>query len=411
MVAEKILKRVETLLGKINRLSDKKIGVILPNGKRLMEDAEVFVEVREWDVLCDILKDPELGFARAYMDEKIEVLGDLEDVLVAGNRFVRKLEDQNRSWYRKLWDCLFYFFSSLFVKNRLDKEKRDVEYHYNLGNDFYSLWLDESLTYSCAFFEDPSWSIEKAQREKRKIIYEKLQLKAGETLLDIGCGWGSIIIESAKELGVYSTGITLSGEQYKYVLEKIKEKNLEGRVEVYLLHYMELPKLKKEFDKVVSVGMFEHVGKRNIRKFFEVVSSVMKNNALFLLHTIGKEHEGNTSKFMTTYIFPGGYLPSISEIIENTRGLNLSLLDVDDWRMHYYYTLKKWRERFSKYVDRIRDKYGNRFVRMWDFYLTTSMSAFKVGNTHLFQVLFSKGVKNDYPIIRRRLIPLVQSVH
>ncbi len=413
----RIRRKIKDLLEEINSFSDKRIGVILPDGAKLGAPAEIWVQVKDWKVLLDVLKDPELGFAENYMYGNLEVTGDLETLLVAGNRYVRFIESKkmrNYSLFGRiagLLACLFDSLRGVFSKINVEKEKRDVQYHYDLGNDFYKLWLDESLTYSCAFFEDPSWSIEQAQSEKRRIIYEKLLLKEGDTLLDIGCGWGSIVIESAKSYDLRAIGITLSEEQYNYVKERIREEGLEGKADVYLMHYADLPKLGLKFDKIVSVGMFEHVGKGNIRRFFEVVSGLLKEGGLFLLHTIGKEFEGQTSRFMTKYIFPGGYLPYLGEIIAKTEGLNLCLLDIDDWRIHYYFTLKRWRERFLEHLDSVKEKYGEVFARMWYFYLTTSMSAFRAGNTHVFQILFSKGVKNDYPVIRRKLIPLIPPGH
>ena len=412
----RIKRKIEDLLEKVNDFSDKRIGVILPDGVKLGSPAEIWVQVKDWKVLMDILKDPELGFAENYMYGKLDVKGDLETLLVAGNRYVRFIESSKKNYnlFVKITSLLTCFLDSLvkaFSRIDVEKEKRDVQYHYDLGNDFYRLWLDESLTYSCAFFEDPSWSIEQAQSEKRRIIYEKLLLKEGDTLLDIGCGWGSIVIESVKNYNLRAIGITLSEEQYSYVKKRIVDEGLEGKADVYLMHYADLPKLGLNFDKIVSVGMFEHVGKGNIRKFFEVVSSVLKEGGLFLLHTIGKEFEGQTSRFMTKYIFPGGYLPYLGEIIANTEGLDLCLLDIDDWRIHYYFTLKRWRERFLEHLDDVKKEYGEMFTRMWHFYLTTSMSAFRAGNTHVFQILFSKGVKNDYPVIRRKLIPLAPPGH
>lgn len=400
--------KIQELLDTVNKFSDKGIGLLLPDGYKLepsFRGVDIWIRVRNWDILKRMVADPEMAFGEGYMWGDVEVDGDLEEVLVAGNRFVRHLEEK-KSLLSSLKDLCLCFLGFFLKGVNVNKESRNVQYHYDLGNDFYSLWLDESLTYSCAFFENPELSIEEAQREKRKIIYEKLLLKEGDLLVDIGCGWGSIIIEAAKDIGVRTVGITVSKEQFEYVKKKIEEENLGNKVEVYLMHYVDLPKLGKKFDKVVSVGMFEHVGCENIRRFFEVVGSVIKDGGLFLLHTIGKEHKGKTSRWMTKYIFPGGYLPCIADIMSGIKGLGFSLIDIDDWRMHYYLTLKKWRERFVKNIEQIKRMYGDVFVRMWYFYLTTSMSAFRAGNVHVFQFLFSKGQLNNYPVIKRQFIPL-----
>lgn len=286
------------------------------------------------------------------------------------------------------------------------RDGKNVRYHYDLGNDFYKLWLDKSMTYSCAFFENPDMSIEEAQSLKRKIIYEKLRLNKNDTLLDIGCGWGSIILESAGLYGLKAVGITLSDNQYEYVKEEIKKRGLEEKVEIYKMHYIELPSLGKKFTKVVSVGMFEHVGKENYRAFFETVYKVMENGGLFLLHTIGKLHPDNQSRWIRRYIFPGGYLPSISELVDSFEGIDFTLIDIDNLRIHYYWTLKKWKERFLMNLDKVRKMFDERFIRMWELYLTASAVSFLIGSNYVFQILLSKGVKNDYPIIERKFLEM-----
>jgi len=389
MIKEAIVERV---VNKLNENQGEKIGVELPNGRRIPEfPVEHLISFKTWESLDYVLKDPEMGFGEGYMNGNIEVEGDLEEVIKRGMELFRDT---------KKFDKLFGILKHIPLF-RTQRDERNVKHHYDLGNDFYKLWLDKSMTYSCAFFEDPNMSIEEAQSLKRKIIYEKLQLKEGDTLLDIGCGWGSIILESAELYNVKSVGITLSDNQYEYVKEEIKRRGLQDRVEVYKMHYLELPKLGRKFNKVVSVGMFEHVGKENYSDFFKTVYQVMEEGGLFLLHTIGKLHPDTQSRWIRKYIFPGGYLPSISEIVDSFIGLNFALIDVDNWRMHYYWTLKKWRERFYEHLDEIRKMFDDRFVRMWELYLTASAVSFLIGSNYVFQVLLSKGVKNDYPVIKR----------
>ncbi|RLJ70574.1 cyclopropane-fatty-acyl-phospholipid synthase [Hydrogenivirga caldilitoris] len=387
---------LEKILKDINHFSDEGIGVRLPDGKNVPEGNVTHrVVFKSWKALDRVLKDPEMGFGEGYMRGEIEIEGDLEKVLVAGNRYINNLEG-NRGF-----SVLFFkVVNTLSFINKL-KEKENIKRHYDLGNDFYKLWLDESMTYSCAFFSSPNMSLEEAQREKRKIIYEKLQLEEGDRLLDIGCGWGSIILESAENYGVRSVGITLSENQYEYVKGEIKRRGLEDRVEVYLMHYADLPELERKFNKVVSVGMFEHVGREHYKAFFNTVNRVMDEGGLFLLHTIGKVHPSTQSRWIRKYIFPGGYLPGIPEVLCAFEGLNFCLIDIDDWRIHYYMTLREWRKRFWDRVEEVKGMYGEEFVRMWDLYLVASAVSFYVGSNHLFQFLLSKGVKNDYPVMRR----------
>ncbi len=396
MIRERILKKV---LKDINTKSDESIGVRFPDGRDVPEGpVDHRIVFRSWEAYRRTLKDPEMGFGEGYMRGEIEIEGDLEKVLIAGSRYINEIERK-----RNFSTLFFRIVNSFGFVNKL-KEKENIKHHYDLGNDFYKLWLDSSMTYSCAFFSSPDMSIDEAQREKRRIIYEKLQLQSGDRLLDIGCGWGSIILESAELFNIKCIGITLSENQYEYVKEKIRERGLEDKVNVYLMHYADLPRLGLKFNKVVSVGMFEHVGREHLRIFFKVVESVLEDGGVFLLHTIGKVHPGKQSRWIRKYIFPGGYLPSIPEILHAFECLNFCLIDLDDWRLHYYRTLKEWRKRFWEKVDIVRGMYGEEFVRMWDLYLISSAVSFYTGSNHLFQFLLSKGAKNDYPVIKRNFL-------
>jgi len=388
---------MKEIVDKLNQKIENGLIVELPNGV-CYGQGENRIRITKGEALKDILRDAEMGFCEAYMRGDVIVEGDLERVLMACMEYLASNERKS------LKDTFSYLFRFLLKGLRLIKglEGKEVRRHYDLGNDFYRLWLDSSMTYSCAFFSEPSVSLEEAQSEKRRIIYEKLQLKEGDRLLDIGCGWGSIILESASLYNIRSVGITLSKNQYEFVKDKIEELGLKGRVEVYLMHYEDLPKLGEKFNKVVSVGMFEHVGKGRHRKFFEVVNQIMEEGGLFLLHTIGKVHPSSQSRWIRKYIFPGGYLPSIEEVIKASKDLDFNLIDIDDWRLHYYFTLKEWKKRFYKVKDWVIKRYGEEFFRMWELYLTASAVSFYIGSNHLFQFLFSKGVVNSYPVMRRQ---------
>ena len=396
MVREGALK---SILDEVNSLSEESIGVRLPDGTEIpQEPVSHRVVFRSWKALERVFKDPEMGFGEGYVRKDIEIEGDLEKVLVAGNRYINKLEG-----VKGFSGLIFKFVNRVSLINRL-REKENVSRHYDLGDEFYRLWLDESMTYSCAFFSERNMTLESAQREKRRIIYEKLQLRDGDRLLDVGCGWGSILLEVSQLYDIKAVGITLSENQFKHIKEEIYRKGLGDRVEVYLTHYADLPKLGMKFNKVVSVGMFEHVGREHYRHFFNTVNRVMEEGGLFLLHTIGKVHPSVQSRWIRRYIFPGGYLPSIPEVVCAFEGSDFCLIDIDDWRPHYYRTLKEWRKRFWKNIRLMWERYGEEFVRMWDLYLVSSAVSFYTGSNHLFQFLLSKGVKNDYPVIRRELL-------
>lgn len=387
---------IEKIIADINKGFAEGISVEFPDGLCVGKGQHRIKVIRK-DVIRHILKDPEMGFCEAYMRGDILIEGDLEKV-------IRECMEYAESEKGEGLKGVFMNFLRWFLKGSgLIKrfEGKDVRRHYDLGNEFYQLWLDRSMTYSCAFFSEPSMSLEEAQSEKRKIIYEKLQLREGDRLVDIGCGWGSIILETASLHGTHSVGITLSKNQYEYVREKIRNLGLETKAEVYLMHYEDLPKLGRRFNKVVSVGMFEHVGKGRHRRFFEVVAQIIDDGGLFLLHTIGKIHTSSQSRWIRKYIFPGGYLPSIEEVLRASRGLGFNLIDIDDWRLHYYFTLREWKKRFLNVKDWVVKRYGEEFFRMWELYLTASAVSFYTGSNHLFQFLFSKGVLNNYPVMRR----------
>ncbi len=389
---------VEKIIEDINRNFPEGICVELPDGLCIGKGLHR-IKVIKKSVVAEIMRDHEMGFCEAYMRGDIRIDGDLEKVLLVCMEYV---DSKKR---RSLKDAFVYLLRMFLKPFGLLKllEGREVRRHYDLGNDFYEKWLDSSMTYSCAFFTSPEMNLEEAQREKRRIIYEKLQLKEGDRLLDIGCGWGSLIIEAVLDYGVKAVGITLSKNQYEYVKAKIRELGLEKSTEVYFMHYEDLPKLGMTFNKIVSVGMYEHVGKGRHRRFFETVASLLDEGGLFLLHTIGKVHTSSQSRWIRKYIFPGGYLPSIEEVLKASRDLGLEFIDLDDWRLHYYYTLKEWKRRFFMHRDWVISTYGEEFFRMWELYLTASAVSFYIGSNHLFQFLFSKGVLNDYPVMRRSL--------
>jgi cyclopropane-fatty-acyl-phospholipid synthase len=267
---------IENLVKNLSKFVEGGLSVELYDS-RVIGEGKCKVVVKDPKVIRDIVKDPEIGFGEHYMKGNIQIIGDLEKFLRGCMKYFKDEGEKLRFMPRR---SLLKILGLLkFV------EKKQVQRHYDLRNDFYSLWLDSSMTYSCAFFKSPDCTLEEAQEEKRRIIYEKLQLSEGDRLLDIGCGWGSIILESAKLYPITAVGIILSKNQYEYVKERIKQEGLEGRVEVYLMHYEDLPKLGLKFNKVVSVGMFEHVGKGRHRKFFEVVSKIMEEGGtVFATH-------------------------------------------------------------------------------------------------------------------------------
>ena len=348
--------------------------------------------------LKKVLVDLPLGFGEGYVNGDIEIEGDLRKVVLVGLSS-EKLQEKTRQ-------SLFNIFKlTLLHRNTRKADKQNISYHYDLGNDFYRLWLDLKMIYSCAYFKNNQDSLEQAQTQKIDLCCSKLDLKPNERLLDIGCGWGSLLIQAVKKYGVQGVGITLSREQLEYGRQQIKQEGLQDCVQLEYMDYRELAKKNQTFDKVVSVGMFEHVGKANMKQFLVNAQKVLRPGGLFLLHTIGKTVDEPTNSWLKKYIFPGCHLPDVGSILKNATSLGLDFIDCENMRIHYSKTLDKWSERFEQNEKRIQAMFDDRFVRMWRFYLTGSSISFLLGSVHVFQLLFSAGVKNDLPLTREWMLP------
>lgn len=339
-----------------------------------------------------LIRSTSLALGEAYMDRVLDVEGDLFRAL---NIVLSKMDEfsVDQKALKKL------IFTSTSAKN----QKEEVSSHYDIGNDFYKLWLDDTMNYSCAYFKDENNTLYEAQCNKVEYILKKLNLKEGMSLLDIGCGWGGLLISAAKNYKVHGVGITLSEEQYKEFNERIIKEGLEDYLEVKLMDYRELKKSNLLFDRIVSVGMLEHVGRENYDLFMENVDSVLKDKGLFLLHYISARKEYPGDPWIKKYIFPGGVIPSLREIINIGGERNLYTLDVESLRRHYVKTLLCWYDNFNKQLSTINNMFEERFVRMWGLYLASCAASFNNGVIDLHQILFSKGVDNKLPMTRSYL--------
>lgn len=337
----------------------------------------------------ELLTSTSLALGEAYMRGELEVDKDLYEVL---NMFMGEM-GKFKTNKKKL-------HSLLFTKTEKANQKKEVSSHYDIGNEFYSLWLDETMSYSCAYFKEEKYTLYEAQMAKIQHILEKLQLEEGMTLLDIGCGWGALLIEAAKKYGIKGTGITLSKEQYDKFNSRIIEEHLEDSLEVKIMDYRDLAESGLSFDRVVSVGMLEHVGRENYSLFIENVDHILKEKGLFLLHSITalKEHPGDA--WIKKYIFPGGTVPSFRELIQILPEYRFYTLDVESLRRHYNKTLLHWRERFLSHRDEIVTMMGEEFTRMWELYLASCAATFNNGIIDIHQILVSKGVNNTLPMTR-----------
>ena len=356
------------------------------------EEPQFLINIKNPLKKKDLLNSTSLAFGEAYMNGDVEFEGDLYIILDTILRHINKFSTK--------FENLPQIFHKITSKS---KQKEEVTSHYDIGNDFYTLWLDKTLSYSCGYFENESDSLYDAQINKINHILKKLNLKEGLSLLDIGCGWGGLLIEAAKQYRIKGIGITLSEEQYIKFKERIKEENLQDYLEVRLMDYRELKKTKMKFDRVVSVGMIEHVGRANYDLFFENVNEVLKEEGLFLLHYISGMKESEGDAWIKKYIFPGGVIPTLREIIYISAEYNYHTIDVESLRRHYTKTLLEWYKNFNNNKDKVREMFDEKFIRMWSLYLCSCAASFNNGVIDLHQILFSKGVNNKLPMTRKYL--------
>lgn len=320
----------------------------------------------------DLKRDMSIFIGEGYMDGKIDIKGNLDFVI--------------KTLYLKNNEKFLNKQKSI-SKVAKDEEKQNIASHYDIGNDFYELWLDETLSYSCAYFKNQNDSLYEAQINKIDHTLAKLKLKPNERLLDIGCGWGWLCVRAVQKYDVNAVGITISEEQHKKAKQRAKELGIEDKLDFKLLNYQELsPDKLGLFDKAVSVGMFEHVGYGNADTYLQIIKSMLKPNSIFLLHSIMCKFPGETNKWIKKYIFPGGYIPTISGLIRiaNESGFDLEL--AESLRLHYAKTLEHWYANFEKNLDKIEKNYDQRFIRMWSLYLRGCASAFRVGSVDIYQL-------------------------
>ncbi|MDB5460881.1 MAG: cfa2 [Caulobacteraceae bacterium] len=330
---------------------------------------------------------PDLALGEAYMEGGLTIeQGDLWTLL--------ELVGRNLGQYRDPPKLLMRLLAHV---NRLTQQwndrsaaRRNVAHHYDLSYELYRRFLDEDMQYSCAYFARPDMTLEQAQFAKKTHIAAKLMIEPGQRVLDIGCGWGGMGLELAGRYGAQVSGVTLSKEQLAIAQARAKAANLDQRVDFSLTDYRDV---EGPFDRIVSVGMFEHVGAPNFRTYFQQVSRLLTDDGIALIHTIGRRTgPGITQPWIAKYIFPGGYIPALSEMSAAIEDAGLWITDVEIQRLHYAETLKAWRERFMAQRDEIAALYDERFCRMWEFYLAFSELGFRYGISNVFQVQLTKRV-------------------
>ena len=344
-----------------------------------------------------LFRNPELHAGEAYMDEMLTFEDcSLEDFL---NLFSINRGSMASYPLQKQIKRVSRMMRSVQQHNPIGKAQENVAHHYDLSSEMYRLFLDEDMQYSCAYFENGDETLEEAQAKKRRHIAAKLQLKNGQRILDIGCGWGGLALSLAQRADVEVLGVTLSEEQHRAAVERAAQMNLSDRVRFALLDYREV---EERFDRIVSIGMFEHVGVARYDEFFGKVFNILEDDGVALLHSIGHMSPPSVaSPWLRKYIFPGAYSPALSETLAATERQHLWVSDIEVLRVHYADTLVEWNRRFQSNRERIAEIYDERFCRMWEFYLLSAETMFRTGAQMVFQMMLSRireatGLTRDY---------------
>ena len=343
-----------------------------------------------------LFRNPSLHFGEGYMNKEILIEeGSIEQLI---DLITSCYDDfiQHNSVY-KIYENFSGYFKIFQQLNEIVKSKQNVAHHYDLKEDLYKLFLDKDMQYSCAYFHNENISLDQAQIDKKNHIINKLQISENMKVLDIGCGWGGMAIEIAKQTGATVKGITLSENQFATASKRAQEEGLSEKLTFKLQDYRNE---NENYDRIVSVGMFEHVGIKYFREYLKKTYDLLKDTGVFLLHTIGQRGVPTaTSPWIRKYIFPGGYIPSLSDIIHETEKLNINITDIEILRLHYAHTLTHWYKNVQKNKDQIIKMFDERFYRMWEFYLLASKYSFvNMGNV-VFQIQISKNI-NNLPLTR-----------
>jgi cyclopropane-fatty-acyl-phospholipid synthase len=348
--------------------------------------------IRNRGALLRLIVNPLLCFGDDYSAGNIEVEGELVPFLETVYRaMARPGEVRRRSGRVSRWSRAF--------GNTLTGSRQHIQHHYDIGNDFYRLWLDDEMIYTCAYFPEPDLSLEAAQIAKMELVCRKLRLKGGERIIDAGCGWGGLARYMAKRYGARVKAYNISGEQIAYARRQAKAQGIQD------VEYIEddYRNITGECDVFVSVGMLEHVGPNNYRALGEVIDRTLSANGLGLIHSIGQDVAEPMSDWLEKRIFPGSYTPTVREMMEIFEPYAFSVLDLENLRQHYARTLEHWLARFEAHSSEVEQMFDGNFVRAWRLYLSGSIANFTTGSLELYQVLFSRRGNNQIPWTRAHL--------
>lgn len=353
------------------------------------------IEVRDRATLMGILRNPQIRFGDAYSEGAITIEGDLvrmlEEIYWAGER-----SRQRRPFLQRVAAALHRP-----RVNTLKGSRSNIHHHYDIGNTFYSLWLGDTMAYTCAYYPTPAATLDEAQIAKMHHVCRKLRLKAGEQVVEAGCGWGTLALHMARHYGVKVRAFNISREQVAYARERAQREGLASQVEYVLDDYRSI---SGRYDAFVSIGMLEHVGLANYETLGRIARDAIGDNGRGLIHTIGRNRpSGPLHPWIEKRIFPGAYPPSLGEMSRIFEPYSLSILDVENLRLHYAQTLRHWLALYEAASQRVREMFDEHFVRMWRLYLCGSIAAFTTGGLQLFQVLFAPHGNNDVPLTRAHL--------
>lgn len=341
-----------------------------------------------------VIADGFMGFGESYMTSAIEVEGDIQLLFRLG--FAVGYTDHQMSLGQKIRIIILY----VLKQNTLAGSRKNIAHHYDVGNEFYQRFLGPTMAYTCAYYESPDRTLEQAQTAKLELACRKLRLKEGEHIAELGCGWGGFLIYAAQNYGITGVGATLSREQADYANQRIRELGLQDRIRVEMMDYREL---QGTYDKVVSIGMMEHVGIRFVPGAFKKIKSLLKPRGIGLVHTIGNDVLRKADPWFDRYIFPGGQVPPLSMLIDGVCKNGMNVIDVENLRLHYELTLFHWLENYLANEDWIRETYDDVFFRMYRLYLEVCAASFRYGDNRLFQVIFTNGLSDLVPLSRNDL--------
>lgn len=385
----------DTMLTRL--IQDGALTITYPGGEKrtygpggAIETAATFTDIAAIRAIC---LNPEMGLGETYMDGTF-VPDDLDTFLRLAIR--NRRPEAMPAWVNWMDKGLFAA-RKWMQRNTAAKSKSNVAHHYDISDDLYRLFLDADMQYSCAYFANPKMTLEQAQAAKKAHIANKLAIEPGMRVLDIGCGWGGMALTLARDYGARVTGVTLSENQLATARARAESEGLTDLVEFRLQDYRAV---EEQFDRVVSVGMLEHVGVPHYAEYFDKVQSVLKPDGVALIHTIGRCAPPTTpSPWFDKYIFPGGYIPSLSELAVPIEDAGLWTTDVETLRLHYALTIREWQKRFRASLPRVREMYDEKFIRMWDYYLIACIMAFEEQAHGVFQIQLTKSV-HTLPLTR-----------